>query len=130
MKSNRPVNLSLATVIELNLKSPVAVASILHRLSGILMFFIIPGLLWLLDASLYSPQSFQDVQVMLDSLTARLVLFVAVAGLVYHFLMGVKHLVMDWGVGENLESGRLIAKVMLAVAGVSIAAVFWWVVLS
>lgn len=130
MKSNRPVNLSLATVIELNLKSPVAVASILHRLSGILMFFIIPGLLWLLDTSLYSPQSFQDVQVMLDSLTARLVLFVAVAGLVYHFLMGVKHLVMDWGVGENLESGRLIAKVMLAVAGVSIAAVFWWVVLS
>lgn len=129
MKSNRPVNLSLATVLEVNLKSPVAIASILHRLSGILLFFVIPGLLWLLQESLASPQRFADVQVLLSGLTAKLVLFVALGGLVYHLLAGVKHLVQDWGVAESLEAGRAFAKVTLVVAALAIAAVFVWVVL-
>lgn len=129
MKSNRPVNLSLATVLEVNLKSPVAIASIMHRLSGILLFFVIPGLLWLLQESLASPQRFADVQLLLSGLVAKLVLFVALAGLVYHFLAGVKHLIQDWGVAESLEAGRAFAKATLVVAAFAIAAVFVWVVL-
>ncbi len=130
MKSNRPVNLSMATVIELNLKSPVAVASILHRLSGVLLFFVTPGLLWLLQCSLSSPEGFADVQALLSGVVAKLILFVALAGLVYHFLAGIKHLIADWGIGESLEGGRLFAKVTLIVAALAIAALFVWVVLS
>ena len=129
MKSNRPVNLSLATVIEVNLKSPVAIASILHRLSGILLFFVIPGLLCLLDCSLKSADSFAAVQTLLTGGIAKLVLFVALAGLVYHFLAGVKHLVMDWGIAESLEGGRAFATVTLLVSAAAIAALFVWVVL-
>lgn len=129
MKTNRPVNLSLATVIELNLKSPVAIASILHRLSGILLFFVVPGLLWLLNASLASPESFTCVQAMLGGVIAKSVLFVALAGLTFHFLAGVKHLVMDWGVAETLEGSRSFAKYTLIVSALAIAAVFVWVVL-
>lgn len=129
VKSNRPVNLSLATVIELNLKSPVAIASILHRLSGVLLFFVIPGLLWLLDCSLSSAEGFACVQAMLTGIVGKLVLFVALAGLAYHFIAGVKHLVMDWGVGETLEGGRTFAKISLVVSALVIAALFVGVVL-
>ena len=130
VKSNRPVNLSMATVIELNLKSPVAIASILHRLSGILLFFVIPGLLWLLQCSLSSPEGFAQTQALLSGVVAKLVLFVALAGLVYHFLAGVKHLIADWGIGESLEGGRSFAKATLVVSAFAIAALFVWVVLS
>lgn len=129
VKSNRPVNLSLATVIEVNLKSPVAIASILHRLSGILLFFVIPGLLALLSCSLQSAESFADVQALLSGGVAKLVLFVALAGLVYHFLAGVKHLVMDWGIAESLEGGRAFATATLLISAAAIAALFVWVVL-
>ncbi len=129
VKSNRPVNLSLATVIEVNLKSPVAIASILHRLSGVLLFFVVPGLLALLNCSLASPESFADVQTMLSGTVAKLVLFVALAGLVFHFLAGVKHLVMDWGIAETLEGGRAFATATLLASAAAIAATFVWVVL-
>jgi succinate dehydrogenase / fumarate reductase cytochrome b subunit len=36
----------------------------------------------------------------------RFVVFVALAGLIYHFFAGIKHLVMDFGVAEELQSGR------------------------
>jgi len=57
------------------------------------------------------------------------VLFVALAGLAYHFIAGVKHLVMDWGVGETLEGGRTFAKISLVVSALVIAALFVGVVL-
>ncbi|MEO6698734.1 MAG: succinate dehydrogenase, cytochrome b556 subunit [Paraperlucidibaca sp.] len=127
MKSNRPVNLSLATIIEVNLKSPVAIASILHRLSGILLFFVVPGLLALLSCSLASPESFAATQDMLSGVVAKAVLFVALAGLVYHLLAGIKHLVMDWGIAETLEGGRAFATSTLVASAFAIAAVFVWV---
>jgi len=129
VKTNRPVNLSLATVIEVNLKSPVAVASILHRLSGILLFFVVPGLLALLNCSLVSAEGFACVKALLQGPVAKGVLFVALAGLAYHFIAGLKHLVMDWGFAESLEGGRAAAKSSLLLSAAAIAAVFVWVVL-
>lgn len=127
MKSNRPVNLSLATVIEVNLKSPVAIASILHRLSGILLFFVVPGLLALLSCSLASPESFASTKELLSGVAAKAVLFVSLAGLVYHLLAGIKHLIMDWGFAETLEGGRAFATSILVASAFAIAAVFVWV---
>ncbi|REH37931.1 succinate dehydrogenase subunit C [Paraperlucidibaca baekdonensis] len=127
MKNNRPVNLSLATVIEVNLKSPVAVASIFHRLSGILLFFVVPGLLALLSCSLASPESFAATKDLLNGLVAKIVLFIALAGLVYHLLAGIKHLIMDWGFAETLEGGRAFATATLVASAFAIAAVFVWV---
>lgn len=127
MKSNRPVNLSLATVIEVNLKSPVAIASILHRLSGILLFFVVPGLLALLSCSLASPESFAATKELLSGVAAKAVLFVSLAGLVYHLLAGIKHLIMDWGFAETLEGGRVFATSTLVASAFAIAAVFVWV---
>jgi succinate dehydrogenase / fumarate reductase cytochrome b subunit len=62
VKSNRPVNLSLGMVLEVNMKSPVAMASILHRISGIIVFLLIPVLLYILQGSLASEESFDAIK--------------------------------------------------------------------
>ena len=71
VKSNRPVNLSMGQVLEVNLKSPVAIASILHRLSGVIVFLLVPVLLWLLDKSLSSPEGFAQVQEIFNGFFVR-----------------------------------------------------------
>jgi len=102
VNQKRPVNLDLTTI-----KFPVtAIVSIFHRMTGVAIFFAIPVLLWLLDRSLASPESFADVKELMTSTLALLVMWGILAVLIYHFLAGVRHLVMDMGIGETLEGGR------------------------
>ena len=129
VKSNRPVNLSMGQVLEVNLKSPVAIASILHRLSGVIVFLLVPVLLWLLDKSLSSPEGFAQVQEIFSGFIVRFIVWVFVAGLLFHFIMGVKHLFADLGVAEELESGRMAATIALILAAISVVASFVWIVL-
>ena len=129
VKSNRPVNLSMGQVLAVNLRSPVAIASILHRVSGIIIFLLIPVLLWLLQGSLASPERFADVQHVFDKLSVRLIVWVFVAGLLYHFIMGIKHLFADLGCNEGLQSGRTAATVALVLSVIAIIASFIWVVI-
>ncbi len=130
MKSNRPVNLSLATVLAVNLKSPVAIASILHRVSGVVVFLLIPVLLYVLQQSLASPESFAELKAsFLGTLVGGGLVFIALAGLLFHFIVGAKHLVQDFGIGETLQGGRLFATVALVLAAVSILCAFVWMVM-
>lgn len=130
MKSNRPVNLSLSTVLAVNMKSPVAIASILHRISGVVIFLLIPVLLYVLQQSLASEAAFAAVKTdVLGGLVGGFLVFVALAGLIYHFVVGAKHLVQDFGIGETLEGGRLFATLALVLAGVLIVCALAWMVL-
>lgn len=130
MKSNRPVNLSLSTVLAVNLKSPVAIASILHRVSGIVVFLLVPVLLYLLQQSLASPEAFAILQKdVLGGFIGGGLAFVALAGLLFHLVVGAKHLVQDFGIGETLEGGRRFAAAALVVAAFLILCAFVWVVL-
>ncbi|MDN5513279.1 MULTISPECIES: succinate dehydrogenase, cytochrome b556 subunit [unclassified Acinetobacter] len=129
VKSNRPVNLSMGQVLEVNLKSPVAIASILHRLSGVIVFLLVPVLLWLLDKSLSSAEGFAEVQAIFGGFIVRFIVWVFVAGLLFHFIMGVKHLLADLGFAEELQSGRVAATISLILAAISIVASFVWIVL-
>ena len=76
-------------------------ASITHRASGVFLFVGMAVLLWALDASLASPESFAALQETLDNPLLKLVIWALIAGLIYHALAGVKHLVMDFGIGET-----------------------------
>ena len=129
VKSNRPVNLSMGQVLDVNLKSPVAIASILHRLSGVIVFLLVPVLLWILDKSLSSPEGFTQVQEIFTSFPVRFIVWVFVAGLIYHFIAGVKHLLADVGVAEELQSGRTAATIALILSAIGIVASFVWIVL-
>lgn len=130
MKSKRPVNLSLSTVLAVNLKSPVAISSILHRVSGVVVFLLIPVLLYLLQQSLESPTSYVELQRgFLGGFIGGALLFVALAALLFHFIVGAKHLLQDFGIGETLQGGRTFATVALVLAAVSILAALVWMVM-
>lgn len=124
VKSNRPIDLPLSQVISVNAKSPIAIASIMHRISGIILFLLIPVMLWLLQTSLASPESFETV---FDNVLVRFVAWVFVAAISYHFVMGMKHLFADMGVYEELKAGRTASVIGFVIAAILIAASFVWV---
>lgn len=124
MKSNRPINLPLSQVIAVNSKSPIAVASILHRVSGIVLFLLVPVMLYILQTSLSSADSFAAV---FNHMALRFVAWIFVAATAYHFVMGIKHLLADAGMNEELKSGRTAAVISFVIAAVLIVASFVWV---
>lgn len=129
LKDKRPVNLPLSQVISVNAKSPVAIASILHRISGVILFLLVPVLLWMFQTSLANPEGFTYIkEEVFGNILVKLVVWVFVAGLLYHFIAGMKHLLADAGVAEELESGRAAAWISLALSAVAIVGSFIWIV--
>lgn len=124
MKSNRPINLPLSQVIAVNSKSPIAMASILHRVSGIVLFLLVPVMLCILQTSLTSQEGFDAV---FDNVALRFVAWIFVAATAYHFVMGIKHLLADLGMNEEFNSGRTAAVISFVIAAVLIVASFVWV---
>ena len=110
MKDTRPVNLEINTI-----RLPItAYASILHRVSGVAIFFGMAILLYLLDGSLSSAESFAAIKSLLGNIWMKLVVWAIVCGFIYHTCAGVKHLIMDVGIGETLEGGQRAAAIVLA----------------
>ena len=123
MNSQRPVNLDLRTI-----KLPVtAYTSILHRISGVILFVGIAILLFGLDKSLTSEEGFVQVKECLASPLAKLIVWGLLSALLYHLVAGVRHLIMDMGVGESLEGGKLGSKIVIAVSAVIIVLVGVWI---
>ncbi|TGD75217.1 succinate dehydrogenase, cytochrome b556 subunit [Mangrovimicrobium sediminis] len=123
MKDNRPVNLDIGTM-----RLPItAWASITHRASGVLLFVGMAVLLWLLDVSLHSAESFASLSDCLDNVFAKLVIWAVVSGLIYHTLAGIKHLIMDFGIGETMEGGVLGARIVIALSVVLIIIAGAWI---
>ena len=70
LTKKRPKYLNLFEI-----KLPIAgYASILHRVSGLGMFLMLPLLIWLLDRSLHSAESFQSLQSVVGNPLVKLVL--------------------------------------------------------
>ncbi len=124
VNKKRPVNLDIATI-----SMPVtAIVSILHRVTGIILFIGLAFLFYAFDLSLESPEGFAQVVSTLEtSFMAKFIIWGTVSALMYHFVAGVKHLFMDLGYFEELESGQLAAKANLVIAGVLILIVGVWI---
>jgi len=121
--TKRPVNLDIGTI-----KLPItAIVSILHRISGVILFAVVAVLLWTLDLSLSGEEGFAAVRECLASPVAKVVLWGCLAALAYHVVAGVRHLIMDLGIGESLEGGRLGAKLVMIIAVVLILLAGVWV---
>jgi succinate dehydrogenase / fumarate reductase cytochrome b subunit len=114
LKKKRPLwyNLSL-----LNLPLP-GVVSILHRISGALLFLFAAWLLYLLDASLDSPERYAAIKATLVHPLARLVLLGLLWAFLHHLCAGVRYLFLDIHKGVDLPTARLTSGLVL---GVSVA---------
>lgn len=120
----RPVNLDIGT-IRLPITSYV---SILHRVSGVILFFALAIFLWMLEGSLASEQSFNELGAMLANPICQVIIWGSLAALAYHAIAGIRHLIMDFGVGEDsFTSGRNSAWGAVAVSAVVIALITWWI---
>lgn len=125
MKSNRrPIDLPLSHVIEINAKNPIAMASIVHRVSGVVLFLLTPILLYIVGTSLGSPEGFAQIA---NNMLLRFILWIFVAATAYHFVMGVKHLLADMGKNEEIKSGKTAAVAGFVIAAILIVLSFVWV---
>jgi succinate dehydrogenase / fumarate reductase, cytochrome b subunit len=116
VKKQRPVNLDLTTIK----MHPAATASILHRVSGVIMVFAIGILLWTLSLSLSSAEGFNQIKALLDGLFFKVIILGIVSALTYHLLAGIRHLFMDMGYFEELSCGNATAKL----------SVFLWLIIT
>lgn len=123
MNHQRPINLDLRSLRF----PPMAIASILHRISGIVLFFILPFVLYLLSLSLRSSASFDDLQHLLAKPYCKVVLWAFSAALIYHILAGIRHLLMDMGVGEHLAVARRSAQVVITLGVVLAVCLGVWI---
>ena len=102
-EKKRPKNLDLATIKF----PPNALVSILHRISGALLFLIgIPVLLAALQGSLGSPEGFDWWRQFLGSTPVKLLSIGAVWLFVHHLLAGLRFLALDIHFGVSRESMR------------------------
>nr|WP_314267333.1 succinate dehydrogenase cytochrome b556 subunit [uncultured Moellerella sp.] len=112
VKKQRPVNLDLQTI-----EFPVtAIASILHRVSGVITFIAVGILLWLLGISLSSPEGFQYASELMTGFFAKFILWGILTALAYHICGGIRHMLMDFGfMDETLAVGNASAKIAFVI---------------
>lgn len=122
MLKTRPKNLNL-----LSIAFPLpAIVSILHRISGLFLFVCLPFLLFLFNYSLESENGFLTIRDYLQLVWVKLLVWLFLAMLCYHFIAGVRHLLLDWHLGETKCGGKISAKIAVVVAIIAIVLVGVW----
>ncbi|WP_241974003.1 succinate dehydrogenase, cytochrome b556 subunit [Aliidiomarina maris] len=105
---------------------PSAIASILHRVSGVIMLVTVGFLVWLFAISLSSPEGFAQAQQVFANPVVKFVVWGILTAFGYHLLAGLRHIMMDLGYWEERESGNLSANISIALAIVlSVLAGVW-----
>lgn len=101
----------------IQIKLPIAgVTSILHRISGFGLFLMLPFLIWLLELSLGSQESFAQLQSVAAHPLAKLLLIGLLWAFLHHFCMGIRILLIDIHVGVDKAQASNSAKMVLAVS--------------
>ncbi|MBO6555671.1 MAG: succinate dehydrogenase, cytochrome b556 subunit [Pseudomonadales bacterium] len=105
-----------------------AIASITHRIAGVVLFVGIGFGLFALQVSLSSETGFEGLKSMITSPLGKFITWGLLSALAYHFVAGIKHLIMDTGVGETLEGGIFAARASLFFSALLIALAALWVI--
>ena len=93
------------------------IVSILHRISGVILFIMLPILLALLGGSLSSDETFDTYKAWADNFFIKLILIGVLWAFMHHMLAGVRFLLLDAHKGLELETARKTARITL-IAGV------------
>lgn len=100
---------------------PAGIVSILHRISGAILFLLLPFIIWLFDKSVTSEISFEVFRNAfvagigpVPAVLVKLVVLAIMWGYLHHFIAGVRHLWMDATHSVSKEQGKSSAIVTLA----------------
>ncbi len=102
MSDNRPVYLNL---IKIRLPLP-GIVSFAHRITGVLLFLSLPFMVYLLDLSIESNDSFNRVQQILDQPLMLLVQILLLWSIAHHFFAGIRFLLIDAEIGVEKSQAR------------------------
>jgi len=109
----RPVYLNLFKI-----RLPVGgILSILHRATGAFLVLLLPFALYVLDRSLRDPAAFAEISTRLMSIEGRIAVLIMVWAFAQHFMSGMRHLLLDIGVGDSKAPARRNAWLAFASAG-------------
>lgn len=108
MNKIRPVNVNLLTI-----RFPLpAIVSILHRISGVILFILAPLYIWLFQYSL-SYLGYEHLQTILREPAARAILWCFALPFLYHLLAGIRHLLADIHIGTNtIQQGKFTSAIV------------------
>ena len=110
--ANRPKYLNL-----FQYRFPIpAYVSILHRVSGAVLFLSLPGLLAWWQCSLTSADSFAASRAFMANPLVKLMAIVLVWAYLHHVCAGIRHLAADLDMGTELKSARMSSWLVLAVS--------------
>ncbi len=99
------------------------IASIAHRISGVLMFLAIPVLAWALNMSIRSEEGYSQLLATLEHPMIRLALVVLVWALSHHLFAGIRHLFLDIDIGVQKNQARITGW-MVNLAGIAVAGLY------
>jgi succinate dehydrogenase / fumarate reductase cytochrome b subunit len=125
VRKPRPKYLNLQALL-FEIRLPVTGwVSILHRISGALLFVALVWLLWMLDLSLSSEAAFEKIKHYAGLWPVKLSLLVLVWAYCHHFCAGIRHLFLDLDKGTEKETSRLTSWISFA-ASLALTAVLGW----
>jgi succinate dehydrogenase / fumarate reductase cytochrome b subunit len=124
-KTPRPVfrNIHVTDIVSYRLP-PAGIVSILHRVSGVVMFFLLPFIIWMFDNSVTSEISYDKFTTVFrvgcaDGVPGwffKLIALGLIWAYLHHFIAGVRHLIMDATHTVSKEQGHNTAIVTLALS--------------
>jgi succinate dehydrogenase / fumarate reductase cytochrome b subunit len=101
---------------------PAGLVSILHRISGALLFLLLPFLVWIFELSLTSELSFGRLKEIAAHWFVKLLLLVILWGFLHHLVAGIRYLVLDMHLGIDKATATksalaaLVASLLLTLA--------------
>ncbi|HTI16587.1 MAG TPA: succinate dehydrogenase, cytochrome b556 subunit [Trinickia sp.] len=120
VKKTRPEyrNIGLGQILTAYRLPAAGRVSILHRVSGALLFLFLPFWLYLFDQSLTSVRTFEDFRSFFSNIVVKLIALVLAWAFLFHFCAGIRHLVMDLHCAVSKEGGRQTAFVVFIASSV------------
>lgn len=104
---------------------PQAIASIAHRLTGVLMLLAILPATWLFALSLSGPTGFARAGEVLTGLPARLVGLLLALALAHHLFAGIRYLLLDLDIGITRVTARHSALLVMGLAVIAGLGLWW-----
>lgn len=96
---------------------PAAKASIMHRVSGALLFLCLPlVILPLFALSVTSPESYAAIHEWVSNPLMKLILLALIWGYMHHFCAGIRYLALDLHIGNDKISSQRSARVVFGVS--------------
>jgi succinate dehydrogenase / fumarate reductase, cytochrome b subunit len=116
-KKQRPQfrNIHITQILKYRLP-PAGIMSILHRISGVGMFLLLPLIIWLFSLSLTSELSYFRLMELMGSPLLKIILCGLAWAFIHHFFAGIRHLVSDMHVGITKEQGSSWAVGVMAIS--------------